>query len=233
MCQQLSARYPRKAGLLFGLGGLGATPVQTAVSSGGAAAGLIAGAVIGGPVGALVGGAISVTAGAISSLFTPDYTKIYASNDANLAAQQLQTNLNGWNNLPLASKVPAVQQFFEQNYETVWNGLVQGCSAPSLGVAGQNCISQREPGGPYPFATYYLNPIQNDSSVHAQTADVTFTDPLTGTNITVTAPAASVASLASSTVVTDLENLLFPNGAPNWVTIGGAALVLYLVVKKL
>ena len=164
---------------------------------------------------------IWIAASAISSLFTPNYKKIYATQDVNAIAAQMQQNVNGWTSLPVASKVPAVQQFFETNYNNLWQNLVTKCSDPSLGTAGQNCISDREPTGKYPFASYYLNPIQNDSSVHAQTTSVTFTDPLTGTNITV-----------NPDVTSGITSLL-SDGTTGYLELGLGALLLIMLLRKL
>lgn len=205
----------------FNYTGLGATGLQTGVSAGGAVAGAAIGTAIGGPIGTVVGAAIGVAASAISSLFTPDYKKIYATNDVNAIAVQMQKNLDGWKNLPVASKVPAVQQFFITNYNNLWNNLVAKCSDPSLGTAGQNCISDRQPGGKYPFADYYLKDIQNDSSVHSQTTSVVFQDPLTGTNITV-----------NPDVTSNLLSSFTNQGNLGYVELGLGALLLVLLLRK-
>ena len=105
------------------------------------------------------------------------------------------------------------KQIFIKNYETLWNGLVSYCSNPQLGTAGQKCISDREPTGPYPWNQYYLNPIQNDPSVTQQVSAVTFQDPLTGVNITVQPSSSSpVSSVASSLGLTEQELLLIGGG---------------------
>lgn len=219
--------------------GLGTTGVQTAISSGGAGAGLVAGIIagtaFGGPIGSLVGGAISIASGAIATLFTPDYTKIYASNDANETATLLQTNLNGWNSLQASQKIPAVQQFFIQNYETLWESLVSYCSNPQLGTAGQNCIADRSPSGKYPWNQYYLDPIQNDPSVVPQVGPVTFQDPLTGTNITVQPQTASGLTSSAGAISSSIASTVFQatgfQVSSNEILIGGLALLAILILK--
>ena len=234
MCQSQNPRHFSKCGCneeFIGFddsgyyNGLGATGLQTGISAGGAVGGAAIGTFIGGPIGTVVGAAIGVAASAISSLFTPDYKKIYATNDVNAIAAQMQKNLDGWKALPVSAKVPAVQQFFETNYNNLWANLVKECSDPSLGTAGQNCISDRQPGGKYPFADYYLSQIENDNSVHTQTSSVTFQDPLTGTSITVNPdPISSASGLLSN---------FTSQGTTGYVELGLGALVLVLLLRKL
>lgn len=234
MCQSQNPRHFSKCGCneeFIGFddsgyyNGLGATGLQTGISAGGAVGGAAIGTFIGGPIGTVVGAAIGVAASAISSLFTPDYKKIYATNDVNAIAAQMQKNLDGWKALPVSAKVPAIQQFFETNYNNLWANLVKECSDPSLGTAGQNCISDRQPGGKYPFADYYLSQIENDNSVHTQTSSVTFQDPLTGTSITVNPdPISSASGLLSN---------FTSQGTTGYVELGLGALVLVLLLRKL
>lgn len=230
MCQEQNPRHWKKCTCSFN--GLGATGTQLAISAGGAGAGLVTGAIIGttfgGPIGTAVGAGIGIAASAIASIFTPDYKKIYATQDVNAIAAQMQLNVNGWNALPLASKVPAVQQFFITNYNNLWANLVAKCSDPSLGTAGQNCISQREPNGQYPFASYYLNPIQNDPNVHTQTSSITFNDPLTGTSITVNPDVSSI----TGGLTNEFQSLL-SNGNTGYLEIGLVALGLVLLFRRL
>ena len=234
MCQSQNPRHFSKCGCneeFIGFddsgyyNGLGATGLQTGISAGGAVGGAAIGTFIGGPIGTVVGAAIGVAASAISSLFTPDYKKIYATNDVNAIAAQMQKNLDGWKALPVSAKVPAIQQFFETNYNNLWANLVKECSDPSLGTAGQNCISDRQPGGKYPFADYYLSQIENDNSVHTQTSSVTFQDPLTGTSITVNPdPISSASGLLSN---------FTSQGTTGYVELGLGALLLVLLLRKL
>ena len=234
MCQSQNPRHFSKCGCneeFMGFddsgyyNGLGATGLQTGISAGGAVGGAAIGTFIGGPIGTVVGAAIGVAASAISSLFTPDYKKIYATNDVNAIAAQMQKNLDGWKALPVSAKVPAIQQFFETNYNNLWANLVKECSDPSLGTAGQNCISDRQPGGKYPFADYYLSHIENDNSVHTQTSSVTFQDPLTGTSITVNPdPISSASGLLSN---------FTSQGTTGYVELGLGALLLVLLLRKL
>ena len=177
--------------------GLGATGLQTGITSGGSIAGTVVGSVIGGPVGGLVGAGIGVAANAIASLFTPDYTKIYASNDANIAGDKLNRWLASWKTLDSSKKVPAVQQYYVQVWNAIWNGLVQACSDPSLGKAGENCITERSPGGKYDMSLA-LNFVQTDPVVHPQTSDVSFNDPLTGQQITIYNPQPSLVGAANN-----------------------------------
>lgn len=49
-------------------------------------------------------------------------------------------------------------------YDNAWAWLQSpaACGAPSYGSAGNRCISDRVPGGKYPWQTYYRDPIATD-----------------------------------------------------------------------
>lgn len=195
--------------------GLAATGAQTAIVDAGAVGGAVAQAFI--PIPG-VGAAISAGVSAIAGLFTPDYNKIDASNFANEIAAQMLANLNSWYALPASSKTVAVQNYYISNYNNLWNSLVQYCSNPSLGTAGQNCISDREPSGKYPWATYYLDPIQNDTKVIQSNTSVVVTNPTSGVDVTVG---------GTSSLLDSSESLLTENiaGIPIWVLALGGILL--------
>jgi hypothetical protein len=142
---------------------IGTTAAITAMTAG-ATAGM--GAAIGaaaGPIGMAVGALVGIFA---PQLFQPDYKKIAASNEANTISDQMLANLNSWKALSAAQKTTDVQAYYINNYNQLWNALVQYCSNQQLGSAGQNCIADRSPTGKYPWNVYYLEPIQNDPQVH-------------------------------------------------------------------
>lgn len=101
----------------------------------------------------------------VQDLFTPDYCKIDASNEANTISAEMQQNLTSWQNLPASQKCTSVQAYYLNNYDELWQALVNFCSNSQLGSAGQNCISDRSPSGKYPWQAYYRDPISSDPNV--------------------------------------------------------------------
>lgn len=74
----------------------------------------------------------------------------------------LQENLAGYLTGPrnLTSQAQAIE-----NYKAGWQWVVERCGIPEMGDPGQRCISDRSPGGQWPWASYYLDPIVNDPQV--------------------------------------------------------------------
>lgn len=78
------------------------------------------------------------------------------------AEQFMQKNLDAWNQ---SNKTQSEQQQAIANFNAIWAQVVQACNQQQYGDPGQRCIHDRERGGPYPWPTYYLDPIQNDPNV--------------------------------------------------------------------
>jgi hypothetical protein len=192
------------------LAGLG-SDADTAVQASTAVAGAVVPAVIGPTVAGLLGLGGS-TAGAVTaagiSLAIPivgaaiaaisvgielilhsgcGQTCIVTSQWANQAESKLQQNIAAWFAIPTPRPM-SVQQIAMANFQAIWNELVQQCSQPGLGAAGQNCISDRAAGAckwkatsqEYPgqpatgqcwnwWSGYYA-PIANDPNVYNDSA---------------------------------------------------------------
>jgi hypothetical protein len=72
-------------------------------------------------------------------------TCVLSSDFANQAEALLQENISTY--FGIAPPRPQIAQTAaEANFNQVWNWLVQQCSNPQLGQAGQNCISERQQG---------------------------------------------------------------------------------------
>lgn len=105
-----------------------------------------AGAVTG-PVGALIGAAAAALI-SVGSLIANEFqgcgqTCVVASNDANKFGDLLKQNLDAYVSAPFNASLQAAAL---NNFDTVWAALSQACSDPSLGSAGQRCISDRQRG---------------------------------------------------------------------------------------
>jgi hypothetical protein len=147
-----------------------------------------------GPVGwAIAGGILAITAGIKAILNSGcGQTCIVTSQWANQAEKLLQQNVQQYFALN-PPRPKSVQQLAMQNFQMVWNTLVQQCSQPGLGTAGKNCIADRADGGckwkagapqypgqPSPGSCWnwwngYYYPIANDT----QTYDDSVAAPLT------------------------------------------------------
>jgi hypothetical protein len=71
----------------------------------------------------------------------------------------MKQNLAAWN---ASSKSLANQQQALQNYDAAWSAILKFCGQASEGSPGERCISERSPGGIYPYQTWYRDPIAND-----------------------------------------------------------------------
>jgi hypothetical protein len=139
---RVPARYSRH--------GIGQTQQQlTQVASGGASAligTLVATGAIAGPVGALIGAGVGLVAMLVTTLFAPNYNKIAASNDVNSIEPYLKQNLANWLSLPSSQKFASVQAAAVATAQG-WIAKMEQLCQSVPGSAGQNCISQRAPGG--------------------------------------------------------------------------------------
>jgi hypothetical protein len=114
-------------------------------------------------------------------------TCVVTSQWANQAEGYLKQNISAYFAIP-APRPQSVQQIAMANFQAIWNTLVQQCSQPGLGTAGQNCINDRKDGGckwkqtgqPYPgtpavgacwnWWNGYYYPIANDTNVYNDAA---------------------------------------------------------------
>lgn len=52
-----------------------------------------------------------------------------------------------------------------QNFDAGWQYVLENCGIPEMGEPGQRCISERGPGGRFPWFAWYRDPIANDALV--------------------------------------------------------------------
>lgn len=135
------------------MAGLGQHPLATqAVSAGGSIASgvslpLLVPLLGLGPAGLIAAGIMGVTI-AIEALINSGcgQTCVVTSQWANQAEGLLKQNIAEYFAIT-PPRPQSVQQQALQNFQTIWNTLVQQCSQPGLGTAGQNCINDRKDGG--------------------------------------------------------------------------------------
>lgn len=136
-------------------------------------------------------GAVTLAVGAmtelIGSLFQPDITKIQTTHIVDqIEAQALKPLRDAWERIPDDAKTPEAQQAALLIFDDAWAAVVKGCSNPTFGSAGQNCIADRQEGschwtvdGQTPgqppncgnWFIWYRDPIANDPAVAANMAN--------------------------------------------------------------
>jgi hypothetical protein len=108
----------------------------------------------------------------------------------------------------------SLQQEALANFDQIWSALVQECSNPALGSAGQRCISERQPGGKYDFTSYYRTPIANDTNIYDDTQPVSSIVPSPTVVAPVPAPSGAVTNIPVPPPASGISSLLAPLAAP-------------------
>ena len=152
--------------------GLGATGGQEIAASG---ATVLAAAPFTGPAAPFVAiaGIIAEFLGTMGVGSGCGQTCVLSTQYANQAEALLRQNLAAYQAIatprPLSAQTAALK-----NFDTIWADLEAQCSNPSLGSAGQRCISDRERGstayGGWTWFSAYRDPIANDASVYDDSA---------------------------------------------------------------
>lgn len=151
----------------------------------------------------LIGAAVAGVTMLLTAMYKRNAQKEGATKVVNELEPQLTVNKDGYLNGPrtVSSQAQALA-----NFDAMWNMVVQACSDPSLGKAGQRCISERQRGGTAPWCPtgtgcdwfiLYRDPIANDPEVKPDPLfesgpGGTVIDPFTGQ------PTAAVAGIPAS-----------------------------------
>jgi hypothetical protein len=111
-----------------------------------------------GPWGAAIAGAIQLGIIIFFEARKRGAQKVAATQVANEAEVELKANVDRY----LALEHPTADQQRDalMVFDFYWGELVQLCSNPELGSAGQRCISERQPGGQWDWFAYYRAPIE-------------------------------------------------------------------------
>ena len=100
------------------------------------------GSAAGGPLGGAIAGAIAQVGVLIADLWSGcGNTCTEATSFANQTGDLLTQNLQAYLSAPVHYE--SLQTAALANFNTAWNLLLNGCSNPALGSAGQNCISAK------------------------------------------------------------------------------------------
>lgn len=116
----------------------------TKTVTGSVGASMLAAAPFSGPAAPFVAaaGALLELISACSSLYSGcGVTCVEATNIVNQVEPYLIQNNQLYFTNP--NRTACDQQAALNTFDTIWNGVVQGCSAPGLGTAGSNCINER------------------------------------------------------------------------------------------
>lgn len=131
-------------------GSIAAISAQGAATAGGLLAGLSAmGALspafaIAGPIGAAVAALTSIGL-AIANVFSGcGQTCIEATNIANQVGAYIDQAFYAYMNAPV--HYASMQKAYLTLFDSTWAAMVKACSDPTLGAAGQRCISDRQAG---------------------------------------------------------------------------------------
>lgn len=142
-------------------------------------------------------------------------TCITASDYANKTADLAKQNMDIYFAIPTPRPL-SLQREALANFDQIWGALVNACSNPALGSAGQRCISERQPGGKYDFTSYYRTPIANDTNVYDDTQPVSpiVPSPTVALPTPATNPIPSITSPNPPAPTSGISSLLAPLTVP-------------------
>jgi len=113
-------------------------------------------------IGAIVAG-VTLALIAIFSRKGPKQ-KVATTEIVNKVEPLMQQNLAGYMAGPRTrtSQAQAIE-----NFKAGWQYVVDNCNVPAMGNPGKECVSDRQRGGQWDWASYYLDPIVNDTEVRS------------------------------------------------------------------
>lgn len=138
---------------------------QVGISTGAIAAGSLAVPIIG----AAIAGVTLLIGSWLNSIAKHNAEKAATTQIVNTAEPLLKQNVTAYLSTPTHTVSEQAQAL--ANYDNIWAQVVKACSTGGYEAAGQRCVSDRSPGGKFPWATWYRDPIANSTTVP---------DPLTG-----------------------------------------------------
>jgi hypothetical protein len=202
-----------------GMGDVSSTQIQQIATTGASTTvSLLASlSVIGGPWGAAAAALIAVGS-LIAGMFKGCGSScVIASNDANKIEPLLQQNVQAY--LSATVHTASLQAAALNNFDTVWSALTTACSDPSLGAAGQRCISDRQQGScAYKTSPggwqngQYVSPGANGSGSTCWNWFVGYRDPIANDPTVVPDPAPSATANPVSSVAAGIDSLVSGSG---------------------
>lgn len=127
------------------------------------------------PISAGIGVGVSLATDAVNQWMNSIQTSHNADTATTLIVNGLAQQLENLNAAYFAERNPtcADQRAALDAYDQAWSWLQSpaACGAASFGRAGNACISDRAPGGRFPWQSYYRDPIANDPRMAALGCD--------------------------------------------------------------
>lgn len=117
------------------------------------------------PATAAIGAGVSLATAAVNEWMNSIQLSHDADTATTLIVNGLASQLSNLDAAYLSAPASCASQraaldAFDQAWQ--WLQSPAACGNPSYGKAGNSCITDRAPGGKYPWQTYYRNPIAND-----------------------------------------------------------------------
>lgn len=127
------------------------------------------------PVTAGISAGVSLASTAVSDWMNSIQLSHNADTATTLIVNGLATQLANLDKAYFAENPPscADQRAALDAYDESWAWLQSpaACGNPNYGRAGNACISDRAPGGKFPWQTYYRDPIANDARLASEACD--------------------------------------------------------------
>lgn len=195
------------------------------------------------PITAGIGAGVSLATSAAAMWMNSIQTSHNADTATTLIVNGLEQQLKNLNAAYFAEPNPSCgdQRAALDAYDSAWQWLqsAAACGAPNYGRAGNACISDRAPGGKYPWQTYYRDPIAHDPRLAGAGCDTgqevllpsLATGQYANAGITSTGGSSSTGQPAGSGPAA-IPNAAAASG-PNYLLIGGAILGAVLLAKSL
>jgi hypothetical protein len=121
-----------------------------------------------------IGAGVSIAVAAVGQWMNSIQLSHNADTATTLIVNGLATQLSNLDTAYFAEPAScASQRAALDAYDQAWAWLQSpaACGNPNYGQAGNACISDRAPGGKYPWQTYYRDPIANDARLAGQNCD--------------------------------------------------------------
>lgn len=152
-------------------------PLTSALPAAGGGGSTLATSAIAGPIGLAVGAAVTALQIWWSRSKLAGQRRITATEIVNQVEPVLQQNMAEY--LGRSDRSRALQVEALNNFDVMWQVVVEACGVSELGQAGRRCISDRESGGQFDWFARYRDPIARDSvGVVSRIVDSILPEPL-------------------------------------------------------
>ncbi len=137
-------------------------PITSTVSTAGGGGSTLATSAIAGPIGLAIGAAVTALQIWWSRSRLAGQRRITATEIVNQVEPVLQQNMAEY--LGRSDRSKSLQAEALNNFDVMWQVVVEACGVSELGQAGRRCISDRQRGGQFKWFERYRDPIARDST---------------------------------------------------------------------